>query len=263
MSEPQRAPRRGYGNIYTPHAGSMIIQVQRESGLANRTIVLSQRKVRFLRFLLSRIGLVLVGMFVASWIYLATQTVRVPVLERQVAALEEDSRRLDTLQVALDELHRRYDQVVRMLGLPVSARAAAMVAGADPSLFSRPELWPLEGGFVTRGSGGASRYQPDHPGVDIAVPTGTEIRAAGSGIVVEVHENEEYGQFLRVQHSDGYETLYGHASSVRVRTGDQVETGQVVALSGNSGRSTGPHLHFEVRRNGQPVDPMQVITKGK
>jgi murein DD-endopeptidase MepM/ murein hydrolase activator NlpD len=125
-----------------------------------------------------------------------------------------------------------------------------------------PEQWPLSGGYVTRGSGGESRYQGPHPGVDVAVPVGTEIRAAGGGLVVEAGENPEYGKFVRVQHSDQYETLYGHTSSLLVRTGDRVTSGQPIAYSGNTGRSTGPHLHFEVRRAGKAVDPLQIIKKG-
>ena len=117
--------RNGYGNIYTPHAGSMIIQVQRETGLANRTIVLSQRQVALLRIVGSRIGLAVVAVFIATWLLFAAQSVRVPVLSVRIAKLERDNRRIDSLQVALSRMHGRYEQVRQMLAVGGSAVARA------------------------------------------------------------------------------------------------------------------------------------------
>jgi hypothetical protein len=122
--------RHGYGNIYTPHAGSMIIQLQRETGLANRTIVISERQVALLRVVGSRLGLVAVALFVGTWLMFAVQSVRVPVLSARVAELERDNRRIDSLQVALSRMHGRYEQVRQMLAAtgspsgPASARPA-------------------------------------------------------------------------------------------------------------------------------------------
>jgi murein DD-endopeptidase MepM/ murein hydrolase activator NlpD len=116
-------------------------------------------------------------------------------------------------------------------------------------------------GYVTRGQTEPNAYNDAHPGLDIAVPLGTEIRAAGGGVVVEVKEDVEYGLSVRLAHPDGYETLYAHASRTLVEEGNRVPTGQVIALSGNSGRSTAPHLHFEVRRAGKVLDPLQLISK--
>lgn len=252
-SRKKKKAHRGYGNIYTPHAGSMIINVQRESGLANRTIVLSPRRVRLLRFALSRIGLFLIAIFAISWILLAIQVTRLPVLNRRLADMQRDAQRLDTLQLKLAVLQSRYEQVQKMLG------AAPATPAPTPSV---PSLWPLESaGFVTRGSEGPSDYSGPHPGVDIATPTGSDVRASGGGSVVEVGENPEYGTFIRLSHPNGYETLYGHLSKVLVHTGDQVGAGTVIAKSGNTGRSTAPHLHFEVRLRGQAVDPLQLIKK--
>ncbi len=109
--------RNGYGNIYTPHAGSMIIQVQRETGLANRTIVLSERQVALLRIVGSRIGLAVIAVFIATWLLFAAQSVRVPVLSIRIAKLERDNRRIDSLQVALSRMHGRYEQVRQMLAV--------------------------------------------------------------------------------------------------------------------------------------------------
>lgn len=109
--------RNGYGNIYTPHAGSMIIQVQRETGLANRTIVISERQVALVRIVGSRVGLAAVAVFIATWVLFAVQSVRVPVLAVRIAELERDNRRIDSLQVALSRMHGRYEQVRQMLAV--------------------------------------------------------------------------------------------------------------------------------------------------
>jgi hypothetical protein len=106
----------GYGNIYTPHAGSMIIQVQREGGLANRTVVLSQRQVGMLRFLTSPMGKALIALLVASWIAFAALTVRMAPLLGDLRSHDADTRRLDSLQTTLDQLQQNYTQLQVMLG---------------------------------------------------------------------------------------------------------------------------------------------------
>jgi hypothetical protein len=107
---------RGYGNIYTPHAGSMIIQVQRESGLQSRTIVLSARQIRILRFIMSRSGkLVAAGAAVIA-VLLVAEAARVPALTGRISHMEHTAQRLDTLERSLSELQRRYDQVRTMMG---------------------------------------------------------------------------------------------------------------------------------------------------
>lgn len=120
--------RSGYGNIYTPHAGSMIIQVQRETGLANRTIVISERQVALLRVLGSRLGVMLVTAFAVTWVLFAVQSLRIPLLSGRIAELERDNRRIDSLQVALSRMHGRYDQVRHML-----AAAGVTPPGASPA----------------------------------------------------------------------------------------------------------------------------------
>ena len=129
--------RNGYGNIYTPHAGSMIIQVQRETGLANRTIVLSERQVALLRIIGSRIGLAVAAVFIATWLLFAAQSVRVPVLSIRIAKLERDNRRIDSLQLALSRMHGRYEQVRQMLAVGGSAvtrqDSTAAATGTPPN----------------------------------------------------------------------------------------------------------------------------------
>jgi murein DD-endopeptidase MepM/ murein hydrolase activator NlpD len=270
MTDPTHPRSQGYGNIYTPHAGSMIIQVQRESGLANRTIIFTQRQVRLLRLGLY-IGAVLLTVGSISWVYLAAQAARVPFLTSRLAGLTKEVKQLDTLQVRLAEMERRFLQVQQMMsatGPTTTAREPVAPAPPPPKPDTTtptvPSLWPLEvDGYVTRGNADSSDYSGPHPGLDVAVPVGTPIRAAGGGTVVEVGDDVRYGRFVRLEHRDGYETLYGHASQILVKQGDKIPSGRTIALSGNTGQSTAPHLHFEVRQGGAAVDPMLLITKKK
>ena len=133
--------RHGYGNIYTPHAGSMIIQVQRETGLANRTIIISERQVKLFRVLGSRLGIIAATLFVATWLLFAIQSVRVPLLSGRIEELERDNRRIDSLQVALSRMHGRYEQVRLMLaaggGTTTKPEAPMAAKPAVPNVDSR------------------------------------------------------------------------------------------------------------------------------
>ncbi len=136
----------GYGNIYTPHAGSMVIQVQRESGLANRTYILSQRQVAALRFLLSKRGIAIIVVLAASWLMFAILALRVPMLTQRVNDLQHENKQIDSLTVALSQLHGRYDQIRRLLSAtpasPVSPPQTAPVSQATPARSASPILRP-------------------------------------------------------------------------------------------------------------------------
>jgi murein DD-endopeptidase MepM/ murein hydrolase activator NlpD len=100
------------------------------------------------------------------------------------------------------------------------------------------------------------------PSLEIAVPLGTPIRAAGAGVIVEVAEDSTFGKLIRISHRSGYETVYGGASEVRVSKGQHVAAGTVIALSGDAPGTLEPHLHFEMRRHGVAIDASSVIKKG-
>jgi murein DD-endopeptidase MepM/ murein hydrolase activator NlpD len=99
-----------------------------------------------------------------------------------------------------------------------------------------------------------------HTGIDIAVPKGSDIIAANAGKVIYSGYNGGYGNTIIIDHGGKISTLYAHNSKLLVKVGDEVEKGVAVAKSGSTGLSTGPHLHFEVRENGQHVDPMKYLT---
>lgn len=98
-----------------------------------------------------------------------------------------------------------------------------------------------------------------HNGCDISVPIGAEVKSPWDGTVKKVYTNAVGGNQIIIEHSNGYTTGYAHLSEQLVTVGQQVDSGQVIAKSGNTGQSTGPHLHFTLRYNGELVDPQTVF----
>jgi murein DD-endopeptidase MepM/ murein hydrolase activator NlpD len=98
-----------------------------------------------------------------------------------------------------------------------------------------------------------------HEGLDFSAARGTPIYAAAGGIVTAAQRTPDYGNLVKIDHGSGLETRYAHASRLLVRIGERVKKGQVIAEVGSTGRSTGPHLHFEVRSNGRPMDPRKFL----
>lgn len=118
--------------------------------------------------------------------------------------------------------------------------------------------WPLDGGY-TLTSGFKFRWGRQHEGIDLGTPVGNTVRAADGGTVTYAGYMGGYGYLVQIDHQNGYMTRYGHNSSVLVSVGDKVYEGQPIAKSGNTGRSTGPHVHFEIRKNGAAQNPMNYL----
>ncbi|MBE6033891.1 MAG: M23 family metallopeptidase [Clostridiales bacterium] len=112
-------------------------------------------------------------------------------------------------------------------------------------------------GSRTAPTAGAST---NHQGVDISVPVGTNVYAAAAGTITKSGYSSARGNYVEINHGNGNTTLYQHLSKAVTKIGDTVKQGQVIAKSGNSGISTGPHLHFEMRQNGKAVNPLVGIT---
>ena len=219
--------------------------------------------------LLAAAAVALLGAGVAAGIWWESQrkAVQTRELRAEVERLRAERARTAELTARLDSIEARYARLRRLMTgeLASSERDVGLPSppltvepggegGREDGIWS----WPLSRrGFVTRafGSGGS----PGHPGVDIAVPTGSYVRAARAGTVESAGRDSIYGLRIRLRHADGLESLYGHASWLFVAEGDRVEKGEVVALSGSTGRSTAPHLHFAILRDGNPVDPMPVL----
>ena len=141
----------------------------------------------------------------------------------------------------------------------------AVIFGAVPKIVERGTkipptfIKPISGGRVSSPYGrrkaptkGAST---NHQAIDWATPTGTAVMASSGGVVTKAGWGGGYGYVIYIRHENGMETRYAHLSKLQVSAGQKVRQGQKIALSGNTGRSTGPHLHFEMRVNGAPVNP--------
>jgi murein DD-endopeptidase MepM/ murein hydrolase activator NlpD len=209
--------------------------------------------------------LLVIGFVVASWFPVAAQAGRVPGLVRELEELEIERAKVGELAKTLEEVEAQYERVRALLGTDGantdSTPAMPPLRGTDANPFgatATPSLWPLDSrGFITREQQHDERR--DHPGLDIATPANAVIRATGSGVVIRAEDDDVYGNYIILDHGNGIESLYGHAARVFVRVGERVSRGQVIALTGSTGQSSAPHLHFEIRQNGRAVDPLNFV----
>jgi len=170
----------------------------------------------------------------------------------QVAAAEQQEQQaIEGLRARKADFEAQYDAV--------QAQISASVSRGNPTPGNHRFSWPVNGpitspfGYRNDPVLGGNRL---HAGVDIGASSGTPIKAAGDGVVIMAGWNGGYGNFTLIDHGGGLATGYGHQSSIGVRVGQHVSTGEVIGNVGSTGASTGPHLHWEVRVNGTPVDPM-------
>jgi murein DD-endopeptidase MepM/ murein hydrolase activator NlpD len=177
-------------------------------------------------------------------------------LERQVARVEE-------LQGELARLQEFETRIRRWAGIETSADPASSLASGErrwdreETLLSEiPSLSPIRG-WVSRGF---ERGPEGHPGLDLVQETGTSIRASALGIVRLAGWDDTYGNLVILDHGNGFTTLYGHNESLQVKEGDLVPRGEVIARLGNTGRSSAPHLHFEIRLDDEPLDPAFLLS---
>lgn len=173
-----------------------------------------------------------------------------------VEGLDASSRPdfMQALDQLASDLNRREEQLALLeeLLLPRKYADQTMLSGK-----------PVKSGWMTSRFGRRidpfSGRRSRHEGVDFAGKVGSDILTVGDGVVTWAGERFGYGLLVEINHGKGYTTRYGHAKSVDVKVGDVVKKGQVIAKMGNSGRSTGTHVHFEVRRDGVALDPSRVI----
>lgn len=203
---------------------------------------------------------------------------QVPGLTREIERLSAENQQVHQLATRLAHVEDRYMQVRGMLGaniipelqdpddtVPTASPLNARHPGSEPCYetgASRPRHWPLGGpGVITRGPVGVGSSTEVHAGLDVAVAQGTTVLAAGGGSVSDAGYDAEYGFFVRISHTEGYETMYGHLSRMLVVDDETVDAGQVIGLSGSTGRSTAPHLHFEIFVDGESIDPSLIISQ--
>lgn len=222
---------------------------------------------------------------------------RIGAVERgiQRLAIAQD-RALIAVQQRVEEKDRRLRQLHREIGLPVLAPVKAAMGGpfiplpglpadsfserlarlqeqaaATDTMRRAAEALPIgnpaPGAVRTSGFGGRSDpffHAPAfHSGIDFALPEGALVRASGAGRIVQAGWNGGYGNMVEIDHGRGLVTRYAHLSAITVSEGQRVEPGQRIGLAGSTGRSTGAHLHYETRRNGEAVDPARFIAAGR
>ena len=132
---------------------------------------------------------------------------------------------------------------------PLSAKGNKAIVGRKEGTLK----WPVRGVLYARF--GRKGKEP-HDGIDLAAPAGTPVKTAGEGTVLFAGEQKGYGLIVIIEHPKGMVTLYAHNRDLRVKGGQKVREGQVISTVGDSGATSGPHLHFEVRQDGNPVDPL-------
>jgi murein DD-endopeptidase MepM/ murein hydrolase activator NlpD len=191
------------------------------------------------------------------------------------AAREKDQQILSQVQTTQDELEGDISgisaQIASQLQAQQEAQAAAAAAATQDSSgattapagpvqgeSSSGMIWPVNGP-VTSPFCEARAWESCHPGIDIAVPSGTPIQAAAAGTVSIAGPESGYGNYTCIDHGGGISTCYAHQESISVSVGQQVSQGQVIGISDCTGLCFGPHVHFEVRVNGQVTDPMAYL----
>ncbi len=180
-------------------------------------------------------------------------------IRHQRDILLRDVEKAMALKQEILKLRKAREQLLQLLEMPMDTAPEEMInvtpaAGVTELGLDRriPQEWPARGILSRR----FSRY---HPGIDISAPEGTPVVAPGDGIVREVGETPRYGIYVVIQHTQDLETLYGHLQKALVIQGWRVQKGDLIGFVGNTGRSKGPHLHYEVRRKGIPVDPLSYL----
>jgi murein DD-endopeptidase MepM/ murein hydrolase activator NlpD len=190
---------------------------------------------------------------------------------------------VDSLRLELVRMQALGLQIKNMLGVELSAADSSLVAILTPSaktpaisgtfdaleasrdervglLKAIPSMWPVRG-YVTKefNIAGGDKREQYHPGMDIAATRNTPVRASADGVVNTSEWDETYGYLVVIDHGFGISTVYGHNSRNLVKVGDRVTRGQTIAFLGSTGRSTAPHLHFEVRKNAVPENPRKYL----
>lgn len=170
-------------------------------------------------------------------------------------SLAELAANLDAFAAQLDQRER---EMKVLQDLMVASRLREQIY---------PSGQPVKRGWVSSGYGRRSDpfsgRRTLHKGVDFAAPHGSEVLSAAAGVVTMAHFHKGYGKLVEINHGNGYVTRYGHNSAITVKVGERVQKGQTIAKVGSTGRSTGPHLHFEVLRNGKVVNPAEYIYAGR
>jgi murein DD-endopeptidase MepM/ murein hydrolase activator NlpD len=264
--------RKGFSLIVTPHGTGTTVTFDLPASVGLVILVL---------VVVFFVGIGFVGV---TYTRLAVLAVEATNLRAENEALRGDNQKIGEIQKELVRIETLRHQIETWAGVADRRAGQAGDVGAEvastnfwPRRYSYAIMKPFyvevaafpEGlmlpvdGWISRAFSEGTRRQPGHSGVDIVAPTGTPVRSALDGVVKSAGWDDVYGNLIVVAHGDTLETLYGHNDKMLVREGDPVTKGQVVALAGSTGKSTAPHVHFEIRRNNKPVDPSAFMDSTK
>jgi len=257
-----------------------IIIITSNSGDLSKQIRISRKKWKIIRILgLIVVLSVITGIGFYGRVYY--QAARVKALESENRKLKEENKKIKELEEKLARAEELRAKIYSMLGVDKSPEIKSFVyEGAGREIeplkeenlqfesFSRamkpvikeiikeerliPQGFPVRG-VITRG------FSLTHPAVDIVAAVGTPIHVTADGVVKEVKDDPYFGKVVVIAHGKTYETLYAHLNDIIVKSGQSVRKGDIIGHLGNTGKSTGPHLHYEIHSSGKPVDPMTYL----
>ena len=220
-------------------------------------------------------GLVVMILFAATYGSLLLKVREGRMYKHQLEELAKRQEQIGELRRSVAQLRSMNLQVRRMLGLVVTPEDSVAITEVERGRARMPErlrseqaamlraiptFWPVRG-FITKRFSMADGEKGTlfHGGLDIAVDRGTPVRAAASSYATEVGWSDTYGHYAQIDHGYGIKTLYAHLEMLVVSQGERVAQGQMIAYSGSTGKSTAPHLHFQVTQNNVPVDPLKYL----
>jgi murein DD-endopeptidase MepM/ murein hydrolase activator NlpD len=261
------------------NSGHVTLMIISESGRSPVSIKFSRTTFRII---LGAAGLLLLAVVVclATYSTLLTQSMQRAQLAAEVQKLQGYAGKVDKLEKNLADYRVMLKKMTELAGIDMDAAGLSFADSLQPGgrtvatpqnvseatdamAHPRPNGYPVKG-YVSRS------FRPDdenphvrHFGVDLAVSVGTPVIATADGEVTFAGWDSTFGWKVVLEHTDGLETIYGHNDSLLVQVGDMMKFGQTIAISGNTGISTAPHVHYEIRRYGVAVDPEDYLDKQK
>jgi murein DD-endopeptidase MepM/ murein hydrolase activator NlpD len=260
--------RNGFSLIVAPHGTGTPVTFNLPANVGMLVFVL---------VIVFAVGLGFVGITYTKMAILALQASK---LRSENQVLRAQNEKIKEIEFELARIEKLKRQIEAWAGImDTKGRLAGAIADEIPATNFWPRRYtygimePFYTGFASHSGGmilpangwvskafiGDASGKGAHPGIDIVAPRGTPVRCALDGVVKSAGWDDTYGNLVVVEHGDSLATLYGHNEKVLVKAGDRVAKGQIIAVVGSTGKSTAPHVHFEILRNNKPVDPGSYI----
>lgn len=225
---------------------------------------ISRRLLIALSILLGVLSVLFV-LVVLTYTSLTKQAQEVPELRRELMTAHAELVSVQDLNREMEEMRDLQERLLTLLGIaPADSAGSGLSARlgevAGVIMTPPPDVWPVRG-YVTLeyDEGDIPNGRTPHRAIDLVAAVDSPVLAAGRGIVQQTGFDESLGNYVEIRHGFGYVTVYGHCNSLAVQAGDRVDAGQRVGTLGGTGQVTAPHLHFEVWRDGEAMDPRVVI----